>query len=149
MSKLLEFLLGSILITVFTAAFLFFFAIHYLLGADGIVDCTWHASARAWLDLNGDGWVNGGEPPLSDVEIHVDNVGNQLLNVSWPEITDKNGDVLFNVSIPGCSDTLFEIYVNIPEGYRITTQPRITVRPELWRSLDAQHVYYFGFVSDR
>ena len=149
MSKLLEFLLGSILITVLTIALLFFFAIHYLLRAGSISDCTWQASARAWIDLNRDGRVTDGEPPLSDVEIHVENVSDSFLDISWPAITGKDGAVQLNLSIPGCSNTLFEIYVNIPEGYRMTTRPRITVHPELGGSLESQRVYYFGFVSDR
>ena len=54
MSRLLEFILGSILITVFTVAFLFFSAIHYILRA-GVSDCTWYASAQTWVDANSDG----------------------------------------------------------------------------------------------
>jgi hypothetical protein len=89
---------------------------------------------------------------LSDVAVHVDQVGDSLANeggLSWPAVTNEEGDVQLNILIPGCSDTLFEIYVNIPDGYRLTTRPRIALRPELWKSLKAQHVYYFGFVSDR
>lgn len=152
MSKLLEFFLGSILIAVFTVAFLFFFAIHFLLRAGGLADCTWQASARAWIDSNGDARVDIGEPPLSNVEIHVDRVGDPLFDegdVSWPAVTDQDGDVQFNVSIPGCSETIFEIHVGIPEGYRITTRPHIEVHPNVWENLSTKPVYYFGFVPDR
>jgi hypothetical protein len=149
MSKLLEFLLGSILVTVFTVAFLFFSAVHYLLRAEGIADCTWQGSARTWIDSNGDGRFSPGEPPLSDVEIHIDDIQNQLFNVSWPAITDQDGDVQFHVSIPECSDTLLEVYVVLPEGYRATTRPRIEVNPDMWKSLSTEPVYYFGFVPDR
>jgi hypothetical protein len=148
MSRLLEFLLGSILIPVFTVAFMFFFAVHYILRIGGIADCSWHGSARAWIDSNGDGLLNRGEPPLDAVRIHVDNVRHQLVDISWPVITDRNGEVQFNVSIPGCSAALFEIYVDIPEGYRITTRPRIEVHPDLWESLSTEPVYYFGFKTD-
>ena len=55
MSRLLEFLLGSILITVFTVALLFFSAVHYIIRAGDVTDCAWYASARAWIDANGDG----------------------------------------------------------------------------------------------
>ena len=149
MSRLLEFILGSILITVFTVAFLFFSAVHYILRAGGITDCAWQGSARAWLDLNGDGRINHNEPPLRDVEIHVNDLENQFMNVSWPAVTDKDGDVQFNVPIPGCADTLLEISVDIPAGYRITTKSRIEVQPELWESLHTEKVYYFGFIEDR
>jgi len=149
MSRLLEFFLGSILITVFTVAFLFFSTLHYILKVGGFADCVWRGSARAWVDSNGDGRVSHGEPPLSDVQIHVDDVENQLMDVSWPAITDNNGDVQLNVSIPGCSNTVFEIYVEIPEGYRIITRPRLEVIPDVWRNAGTGRVYYFGFESDR
>jgi hypothetical protein len=149
MSKLLEFFLGSILITVFTIAFLFFSAVHYILKVGGIADCVWQASAKAWIDWNGDGRLDLGEPPLSNVEIHVNDVKNQLINVSWPAITNKDGHVQLNGSIPRCAETVFEVYVDIPEGYRLTTRPRIEINPDIWESLNRERVYYFGFVSDR
>ena len=149
MSRLLEFFLGSILITVFTVAFLFFSTLHYILKAGGMADCAWRASARTWSDSNGDGRVTHGEPPLSNVQIHVDDVENQMLDVNLPAITDHNGDVQWNVSIPGCSTTVFEIHVDIPEGYRITTRPRLEVTPEVWGNSGTGRIYYFGFVSDR
>jgi hypothetical protein len=152
MSRLLEFLLGSILITVFTVALMFFSVLQYVLRAGSVADCAWHGSARTWIDSNGDGLVNRGEPPLRGVEIHVDDIGNGLVAVvdaGWPAFTDKDGDVQFNIPMPGCANTTFEIYVDIPEGYRLTTSPRIEVDPEVWGSPNAERVYYFGFVSDQ
>ena len=149
MSKVIEFLLGSILITVFTIALMVFSALHYVLKAGGVIDCAWHGSARTWIDSNGDGLVNTGEIPLSDVEIHVDDVQNRLVDVGWPAITDNYGEAQLNVPMPKCSDTIFEIYVDLPEGYRITTIPRIEVNRSFWGSLIPQSVYYFGFISDK
>src|SRR5688500_18800840 len=149
MSRLLEFILGSILITVFTVTFLFFSAVHYILREGDAADCTWYASARTWIDANADGLVNPGESPLSDVKIYVDDIQNQLARISWPAITDQEGDVQLKVSIPGCANAYFEIYVDIPEGYRITTRPRLSVEPELWEGAGTGRVYYFGFAPDR
>lgn len=149
MSRLLEFFLGSILITVFTVAFLFFSAVHLLLRAGNVADCAWYGSARAWIDSNADGQMNPDEPPLSDVQIHVDEVQARFIDVHWPAITDKDGVVQLNVSLPGCSDTAFEIYVEIPEGYRATTRPRIEVNPNIGESLNTERVYYFGFAPER
>jgi hypothetical protein len=149
MSRLLGFLLGSLLITVFTVAAMFFFALHYILRIGGIADCVWHGSARTWIDSNADGRVDPGEPPLQDVAIHVDDLQNQLMDINWPAATDNRGDVKLIASIPGCHDTQFEIYVDIPEGYRMTTKPRIKISPEIWSSIGAEHVYYFGFTSER
>ena len=147
MSRLLEFLLGSLLITVFTVAFLFFSAVHYILRTGG-ADCIWYASAQTWIDSNRDGLVNPGESPLRDVKIHVADLQNQLATVSWPAITDQDGDVQLSMSIPGCANTIFEIYVDVPEGYRITTRPRLAVQPTLWESSSKERVYYFGFAPE-
>ena len=149
MSKIIEFFLGSILITIFTIALMVFSALHYVLKGGSIVDCSWHGFARTWLDVNGDGLVNNGEPPFSDVEISVDDVQNQLVDIGWPAITDKNGEVQFNVPMLDCSDTIFEIYADTPQGYRITTIPRIEVNRNFWGSMIPQSVYYFGFVSEK
>jgi len=149
MSRLLEFLLGSILITVFTVAFLFFSAIHYILKGGDVAHCAWYGSARAWIDSNADGRINFDEPPLSDVQVHVEELQNQFIDISWPVITDQEGDVQLSISLPGCSDTAFEIYVEVPEGYRATTKPRIEVNLNLEESLNTERVYYFGFAPER
>jgi hypothetical protein len=149
MSKVLEFFLGSILITILTIALLFFSALHYILSVGGSADCAWYSSVKTWIDANGDGLLNNNEPPLGDVKIHIDDVQKQLIDVGWPAITDQYGEVQLNVSIPGCSDTVFEIYAETPEGYRITTQPRIEVDRDFWGSLGAENTYYFGFSSEK
>jgi len=149
MSRLLEFFLGSILITVFTVAFIFFSALQYLLRVGGMADCAWHGSAQTWIDSNGDGLINNSERPLGGIKIHIDDAKNQLVDVGWPATTSKYGEVQLHVTIPGCSNTVFEIYAEIPEGYLVTTQPRIEVTQDFWGSLGAENVYYFGFRSDR
>lgn len=128
---------------------MFFFVLHYILRIGGIADCAWHGSARAWIDSNEDGRVDPGEPPLRDVAIHVDDIQNHLVDINWPAATDDRGDVQLIASIPGCAETMFEIYVDIPEGYRITTRPHIEIQPEIWESTGTEHVYYFGFTSER
>lgn len=128
---------------------MFFFMLQYLLRVSGVADCVWQASARAWIDSNGDGRLNTGELPLRGVQVHVDDIDNQLMEVNWPVTTDQDGQVQFSVSIPGCSGTLFEIYVDIPAGYRLTTRPRIEVRPDVWGSPGTERVYYFGFKALR
>lgn len=93
--------------------------------------------------------VNRDELPLADVHIHVDDIRNQLVDVAWPVIADQDGEAQFNVPIPECLHTTFEIYVDVPEGYHLTTSPRIEVYPDAWESLTAKRVYYFGFVPDK
>ena len=149
MSKLIEFLFGSILITVSTIALIFFSTLHYILRSGGTADCAWHSLAKAWVDSNRDGLVNQGEQPLRDVEIHVDDVENHLIDVGRPAITDQDGEAQLNVSISNCSNSVFEVYANFPEGFRITTRPRIAVNRDFWGSLGTENTYYFGFISDR
>lgn len=149
MSKLIEFFLGSILITILSIALMVFSVLHYMLKGSRIIDCVWHGSARTWTDLNGDGFVNKGEPPMAAVEIHIDDIQNQLIDVGWPATTNQNGDAELNVPMPKCSDTVFEIYARTPEGYRITTIPRLQVNWNLWGSLSPPSVYYFGFVPTK
>ena len=149
MSKLIEFLFGSILITVSTIALIFFSTLHYILRSGGTADCAWHSLAKAWVDLNRDGLVNQGEQPLRDVEIHVDDVENHLIDVGWPAITDQDGEAQLNVSIPNCSNSVFEVYANFPEGFRVTTRARIEVNRDFWGRLGTENTYYFGFLSDR
>jgi hypothetical protein len=146
MSKLLGFFFSSVLVTLFTLAFLFFLALHFILKAGDFSVCIWQGSAKAWIDTNADGRIDHNEPPLRGVKIHVDKVQHRIPDISWPLITHKNGEVQFNVSIPQCSNTLYEIYVDIPHGYKMTTRPRIEVTPNMETSLGKQHIYYFGFV---
>ena len=148
MSRLLEFILGSILISVFTVAFLFFSAVHHLLRGVNFTDCTWQGYARAWIDSNADGQMDPGEPPLSDVRVHVDHIQDQRTEPNWTAITGRDGEVQFSLSIPGCSNTFIEVYVDIPEGYRVTTRRRLEVNPDIWKNLSTKPVYYFGFRSE-
>ncbi len=149
MSKWIEFFFGSILITVSSVALIFFSVLHYILRVGTVSDCAWHGFAKAWIDSNRDGLVNNDESPLAHVAIHVDDVENDLIDVSWPAITDRYGEVRLNVSIPSCSKSIFEIYADIPEGFRVTTRPRIEVARDFWGNLDTETIYYFGFISDK
>ncbi|SRR6266540_1244173 len=149
MSKLIEFFFGSILITVSSVALIFFSTLHYILRVGGVADCAWHGSAKAWIDSNRDGLVNNDESLLRNIAIHIDDAQNNLVNVGWPAITDRYGDVQLNVSIPSCSNSIFEIYADVPEGFRLTTRPRIEVTRDFWGNLDTENIYYFGFISDK
>jgi hypothetical protein len=149
MSKLIEFFFGAILIAVASVALLFFSMLHYILRAGGAADCTWHGSVKTWIDSNRDGLVNHDESLLGNVAIHIDDVKNRLVDVGWPAITDQSGEAQLNVSIPSCSNSAFEIYADIPEGFRVTTRPRIEVDRDFWGSLGTENIYYFGFISDK
>ena len=42
-----------------------------------------------------------------------------------------------------------EELTDIPEGYRVTTRPRLSIQPDIWQSAGSGRVYYFGFAPDR
>jgi hypothetical protein len=149
MSKLIEFLFGSLLIVISTIALIFFSMLHYILKAGGVADCAWHGSAKVWIDANRDGLVNNDESPLGNVVIHINDIENNLMEVGWPAITDKQGQAQLNVSIPNCANSVFEIYADIPQGFHVTTRSRIEVDRDFWGSLGTDNIYYFGFISDK
>jgi len=149
MSKLIEFLFGSLLIAISTIALIFFSMLHYILKAGGVADCAWHGSAKVWIDANRDGLVNNDESPLGNVVIHINDIENNLMEVGWPAITDKQGQAQLNVSIPNCANSVFEIYADIPQGFHVTTRSRIEVDRDFWGSLGTDNIYYFGFISDK
>jgi hypothetical protein len=149
MSKLIEFFLGPLLVAISTIALIFFSMLHYILRAGGVADCAWHGSAKAWIDSNRDGLVNNDESPLGNIAIHINDVENRFVDVAWPAITDKQGQVQLNVSIPNCSNSVFEIYADIPQGFHVTTRPRIEIDRDFWGSLGTENIYYFGFISDK
>lgn len=148
MSKLLELFLSSILIALLSVALVVFSMLHYIVKVGGIVNCAWHGSAKAWLDSNADGLLNNGERPLRDVEILIDDVQNKLVNVGWTAITDQDGEARLNVVMLGCSEIILEVYANIPDGYRLTTESRIEVNQDFWGMLNPNRVYYFGFIFE-
>jgi hypothetical protein len=149
MSKLIEFLFGSLLIAISTIALIFFSMLHYILKAGGVADCAWHGSAKVWIDANRDGLVNNDESPLGNVVIHINDIENNLMEIGWPAITDKQGQAQLNVSIPNCANSVFEIYADIPQGFHVTTRSRIEVDRDFWGSLGTDNIYYFGFISDK
>ena len=148
MSKLIEFLLGSLLIAISTLAFLFFSTLHYILRI-GNADCIWHGSAKAWIDSNADGVVNPGEAPLENVLIHVEDVETHLGDISWPTLTNEEGEVQLNISLPDCSASLLEVYPDVPQGFQVTTRPRLEIGHDLWGNLRTGLTYYFGFASEK
>jgi len=149
MSKVIEFLLGSILIAISTLAFLFFSTLHYILRIGDAADCTWHGSAKAWIDSNQDGLVSLGEAPLQNVMIHVDDMERQLSDLGWPTLTDRDGEVQLTISLPDCSRSVLEVYADVPQGFQVTTRPRLEVGRDFGGNLGRGLTYYFGFVSEK
>ncbi|MBK8492565.1 MAG: hypothetical protein IPL49_17160 [Saprospirales bacterium] len=83
---------------------------------------------KVWVDLDGNGLQNGGEPGVPGVtvriynattgaEITTDMYGNPLL----PEVTDANGEYLFENLHPGSYYVIFDLNT-VPPYYTVTIQ---------------------------
>jgi ligand-binding sensor domain-containing protein len=104
------------------------FAIWYLLQAGfGIVsaDCIWTGDAVAWIDENHNGIIEEDEPPLSNVQFYVDDTYNKFTDIGGESITSWKGESKLFVSLPGCPKTKMEVYPQVPQGYGLTTPPRL------------------------
>lgn len=149
MSKLIEFLLGSLLIAISTVAFIFFSTLHYILRVGSAADCIWRGSAKAWIDANHDGLLSQGEAPLGNVMIHVDDIEKNLRDIGWPTLTDPKGEVQLSVRLLDCSSSALEIYADAPEGFHVATRPRLEIGQDLWGTRGTGLTYYFGFVAEK
>lgn len=90
-------------------------------------DCLWSGIGFVWIDQNGDGVYQNGEQPVPDVPVFVDDTHNRYTDVGNKTKTSLSGDANLSVWLPGCPDVEFEVYIQIPSGYTLTTQPRIKV----------------------
>jgi len=145
MRKHSKFFLFSISAIVLIFCLIVFFVLYYILRVRSTADCAWVSEARTWIDSNGDGILNNNERPLSDVNIHVDDPENNLIDVSNPAKTDGTGSANLVVWLPGCPNVSFEVYADVPSGYKITTPQRIKVNKDFWGDVETNTIYYFGF----
>lgn len=123
--------------------------ISFLNSSCGVADCVWTGYTIAWIDSNKNGILDQNEEPLQGVSVHVDDIKNKYIDVADTIQTDDDGEAFATVWLPGCPDAEFEIYVDIPQGYKLTTQPRIKVYTDFFGNSDTQTVYYFGFVANQ
>lgn len=106
-----------------------------------IADCGWSATVRAWVDLNGNGIRDENDTPLPDVSFHVDDTLNGYSDVSRGDgPTNWKGESQLSVFLPGCPKVQFEIYPDVPSGYRALSDVRPTSDGD---AID--QVFEFGF----
>ena len=84
-------------------------------------ECGWNAPVLSWVDENGNGQWDTGEPPLEDVQLHVNDTLNNYKDVGRQSISDWNGRSNVLVWLPGCPSARFEVYAVPPTGYQLTT----------------------------
>lgn len=92
---------------------------------DIMADCAWNGKAKAWVDLNRDGKLDPGEPPLAGVAFLIDDVRNGYRKVGNPAVSNDQGEADLMVWIPGCPATEFEVYAEPPVGYKISGPQRM------------------------
>jgi hypothetical protein len=109
-------------------------------------DCVWYGRAVAWIDENENGYMDAREIPLEGIPVHVDDIHNQYIDVADPVTTDEFGEARLDVGLIGCSDVDFEVYTDVPEGYRLTTNSRLEASKTFWGNLELDATYFFGFI---
>jgi hypothetical protein len=99
-----------------------------------MADCFWSARAFAWVDTDGDGAQDEGEPPLEGVEIQFS------LNFFPGSATGPDGIASVSGMHPGecLPDLGNEVIATPPEGYAATTPARLPLTED-------QVLYSFGF----
>jgi ligand-binding sensor domain-containing protein len=99
--------------------------------------CLMRANARTWIDLNRNGVIDPGEPPLGAVNLKIEGFGE-----SWHDggkgVTDWNGEVSLEGLTFAC--TGLDVIPSVPSGYELTTPPRLKID---YSNLD--RVLIFGF----
>ena len=104
-------------------------------------DCGWSATARAWVDLNGNGVRDASDSPLPGVTFHVDDTLNGYTDVNpGNSPTNGKGESQLSVFLPGCPNVHFEIYPDVPSGYRVLSDARLTADADA-----VNQVFEFGF----
>jgi hypothetical protein len=103
-------------------------------------DCGWTGEGHAFLDANGNGHWEAGEPPLEGVQFSVKDVLSDVHGDGGT--TDACGRVELYMWMPGCPDVKLLVFAKSPPGYRISTSASVTVHE------DAQGIELvrFGFV---
>jgi ligand-binding sensor domain-containing protein len=95
-------------------------------------DCIWSGTAVVWIDENQNGQFEASEQPLQNVVFHVSDGGSSTSN--W------KGEATLSVWLPGCPQANFEIYPEIPNGYKLTTSASISADAR-----DLNKIFEFGF----
>ena len=99
-----------------------------------LADCFWAADVAAWVDANGNGARDEGEPPLEGVQVNLS------LSFMGSRTTGADGRVHVGGMHPGeCLTTEpYNVMVATPDGYEPTTATTLPYT-------EAQDLYEFGF----
>ena len=88
--------------------------------AGGFVECSFESWATSWLDSNGNGRWDEGEPPLGGIQVAI-------TGPAFPtrtRITDSTGKLEFSLFAAGCNRPRFAFVAMVPDGFALTTARR-------------------------
>jgi hypothetical protein len=88
----------------------------------GVVECSFDASIRTWLDTNRNQEWDQGEPALSQVALVVTSPSGGR---RWEIETDSEGHALFSMMFGGCG-TRYAFAPLVPDSLQLTTTSRRT-----------------------
>lgn len=94
-----------------------------------LTDCEWSAVAQAWLDADEDGRWDSNEAPLLGVRFFVDESRYHQTDIADFATSNLQGEAHLYV-FGRCSTDTFEVYPEVPRGYRLVTAERISARGE-------------------
>ena len=114
--------------------------VFYLIDKAPFWKCAWSGIGRAWIDANQNGIWDEGEAPLPGVVFYVDDVRNGDEKVMTAQ-GGENGAVKLVIELTQCPSVEYAVYVEVPEGYRLTTPERLL---DEQKTNDAE--FLFGFV---
>lgn len=97
-------------------------------------DCIWEGKGQAWIDTDENGQWDDGESPIPGVHFFVIATDGTCDSEA---VSDWKGEASLYVWLPGCPRLDFEVHVENPEGYRLTTPARLAENRD--------GIYPFGF----
>ena len=103
------------------------------------VDCGWHTTVYAWVDVNGNQVWDPQELPLPYVEYQVHDVTDNPAKLSMVTTGNSEGEALIDLFFAGCPKVKHVVEALPPQAYVATT--------EVAQRLN-QGPLYFGFALD-
>ncbi|MBP7687049.1 MAG: hypothetical protein KA765_04050 [Thermoflexales bacterium] len=108
-------------------------------------DCGWTATAKAWIDQNENGIWDKGEQPFQGVVFRADDAVNYYAETVTPTTSNSKGaGELYHPGAQTCGKISYQIYTDVPQGYRLTTASRLAIQG---KKADYYGPYLFGFTS--
>jgi ligand-binding sensor domain-containing protein len=90
--------------------------------------------------MNGNGIRDPGDSPLPGVIFHVNDIPNRRTDVGGSYPTNSKGEAHLSLLPPGCPQANFEIYPDVPPGFRALSNVRPTAGAD-----SSEQVFEFGF----